>query len=70
LNDYGFNLVASETETFGYDFLDGQLISAPTVCAVIKEKGVITGLELGQAIAVYVFTKKPSKTSKEIKGVR
>ena len=30
-------------------FLDNQLISAPTVQAVIKEKGVITGLDLEEA---------------------
>jgi preprotein translocase subunit SecD len=30
-------------------FLDDQLISAPTVQAVIKDKGVITGLELDEA---------------------
>jgi preprotein translocase subunit SecD len=30
-------------------FLDNQLISAPTVQAVIKEKGVITGLNLNEA---------------------
>lgn len=35
-------------------FLDNQLISAPTVQAVIKEKGVITGLDLNEATTLAI----------------